>query len=125
MAKHLMIVFSNAVPGREDEFHDWYSNRHIRDVVDKLDGFATAQRFELSDTQIEGEQMPPQRYMAIYEVDDDQLAEAQRAIAYQREEREQALSEGREPLLDVSAAIAEHNSWFFTAITDQYRGGRG
>lgn len=125
MTTHLMIVFSNAVPGREDEFHDWYSNRHMRDVVDKLDGFVTAQRFELSDSQIEGEQMPPQRYIAIYEVDDDQLAEAQRAIAYQREEREQALAEGREPLLDVSAAIAEHNSWFFTAITDRYGGERG
>lgn len=125
MTTHLMIVFSDAVPGREDEFHDWYSNRHMRDVVDKLDGFATAQRFELSDSQIEGEQMPPQRYIAIYEVDDDQLAEAQRAIAYQREEREQALAEGREPLLDVSAAIAEHNSWFFTAITDRYGGERG
>lgn len=122
MAKHMMIVVSNAVPGKEEEFHDWYSNRHIHDVVDKLDGFVAAQRFELSATQVDGEDPPNQRFLAVYEVDDDQLAQAQQAIAWQREEREQALSEGRDPLLDVSPAIAEHHSWFFTALTEQYRG---
>ena len=37
MADHLMVVLSNAKPEIEDQFKDWYSNVHIRELVDRLD----------------------------------------------------------------------------------------
>ena len=47
MASHLMVVLSNAKPGQEDEFNRWYSQVHVLDTINKLDGFLSAQRFEL------------------------------------------------------------------------------
>ncbi len=47
MPQHVMLVLSNAKDGREAEFNDWY-DAHMRDTIDKLDGFAAAQRFELA-----------------------------------------------------------------------------
>ena len=44
MAKYLLISLSNAVEGKEDEFNDWYTNRHMLDLL-AVDGFVAAQRF--------------------------------------------------------------------------------
>jgi hypothetical protein len=60
------VVHSNPVPGREDEYNDWYSNRHLADVV-AVPGFVSAQRFCLTDGDEEGR--PSQKYMAIYTMD--------------------------------------------------------
>ncbi|MDT0509742.1 DUF4286 family protein [Novosphingobium sp. MMS21-SN21R] len=62
------VVHSNPVAGREDEYNDWYSNRHLADVV-AVPGFVSAQRFCLTDSDAEG--APPQKYMAIYTMDTD------------------------------------------------------
>jgi hypothetical protein len=75
MAKHLMLVLSNARDGREDEFGRWY-DQHMRDTIDKLDGFTCAQRFELAD--LPGAPEPPYRYLALYEVEDDRLVPSRR-----------------------------------------------
>jgi hypothetical protein len=32
MSKHLMIVYSNAKPGRDAEYMDWYKNVHIGEI---------------------------------------------------------------------------------------------
>jgi hypothetical protein len=116
---HLMVVMSNAVPGREDEFNDWYTNEHVVDAVEKLPGFVAAQRYELSPTQFEPTQY---RYLAIYRIPGDRLEEAQSSILFQRAERPVAISEGRRPLLTVSDAMDEpHLCWYFSPITDEMR----
>ncbi len=33
MPHYAYVVHSNPVAGREDEYNDWYSNRHLADVV--------------------------------------------------------------------------------------------
>lgn len=76
MGKYKLVVLSNAVPGREDEYNEWYSNRHLDDVV-AIPGFASAVRlkhltpvsgvFELS-------------YMALYDIDADEPAAALAAL---------------------------------------------
>ena len=38
VAKHLLIVMSNANEGQDDEFNDWYTNTHLGDII-ALDGF--------------------------------------------------------------------------------------
>jgi hypothetical protein len=61
MGHYQLLVFSNPVEGREQEYNDWYTNRHIHDIV-KLPGFVSAQRFE-----VKGE--APHRYLAIYDME--------------------------------------------------------
>lgn len=121
MADHLMVVLSNARPGLEDEFNDWYTNVHIVEVVDRLDGFEAAQRFELSDGQVE--EGAPYRYLALYWIPEDKLADAQEAIRHQRRERAEALAAGREPLISKADVFDGHNhTWFYSKISERYTG---
>lgn len=65
------MVLTNAVDGRDDEFNDWYSNRHIPDVL-AIPGIVSASRYELAGTQ---RMTPPwpYRYLAIYDIETDDL----------------------------------------------------
>jgi hypothetical protein len=115
MDDSLMIVLNNAKPGREDDFNDWYTNEHIVDVVEKLDGFLTAQRFKLVESQLEPTEM---EYSAVYRIAPGQVDEAQAAVLMQRAERPEAIAAGRRPLLTVSDSLgAPHHSWFYEPIT--------
>ncbi|UMG91261.1 DUF4286 family protein [Nocardioides sp. TF02-7] len=122
MPAHVMIVLSNTRPESEDEFNDWYTNVHVLDVVNKLDGFRTAQRFRLADGQVEDG--ADYKYLAIYTIAEGKLAEAQAAIKFQRKERAEALEAGREPWIEARTDLfdGKHRSWFFTAITDEVSG---
>ncbi|MGE3775250.1 MAG: hypothetical protein AB7I32_20170 [Gammaproteobacteria bacterium] len=64
-------MLTNAMPGREREFNEWYTNVHLREVLD-IPGFVAARRFELSPAQMGGR--GPQRYLAIYEIEGDPAA---------------------------------------------------
>lgn len=46
MRRFKMLVFSQPFPGREDEFNEWYTGRHLGDIC-ALPGFTSAQRFAL------------------------------------------------------------------------------
>jgi hypothetical protein len=76
MAHYKLIVFSDAAPGRDDDYNDWYNNQHLQDVV-AVPGFVSAQRFKLNTPMI-GEFAT--RYMAIYEIDADDVQTAMAAI---------------------------------------------
>jgi hypothetical protein len=77
MGRYKLVVLSNAVPGREDEYNDWYSNEHLGDVV-SIPGFAAAQRFT-QHSLVTGEL--PQKYLAIYEMDAESPQEAIAALS--------------------------------------------
>jgi hypothetical protein len=94
MPKGFMFVMSNPVPGKEDEFNDWYEN-HLPEVV-QVPGIAAAQRFEAVPNM--GGQLPPQRYIAVYELDTD---DPQEALANLRQARD-ALSSDMTPAFDLS-----------------------
>ena len=103
VAKHLMVVLSNAKPGQEDEFNRWYSQVHVLDTINKLDGFLSAQRFEQPTLP---EAPPcPYRYLAIYEIEEDQLDTAYAQFRWQRQERAEALAAGRDPVVPVSDTL--------------------
>lgn len=72
VARYLLIVLTNPVEEREDEFNEWYSGRHLNDVLD-LPGVAAAQRYRLTALQ-RAMTSSPYRYLAIYEVETDDLA---------------------------------------------------
>lgn len=71
MPKHILLAMTNPVEGQEDEFNDWYTNRHLHDVV-KAPGIVAAQRFALDDQQRYGPPYPF-KYLAIYEIDSDDV----------------------------------------------------
>ncbi len=69
--QYRMFAFTNAKPGQDDAFNDWYTNTHLADVL-KLPGVTSAQRFRLSDVQYRPGSGSHQ-YMAVYEIDIDDI----------------------------------------------------
>lgn len=67
MRRFKMLVFSQPHPGRETEFDDWYTSRHLDDIC-ALPGFAAAQRFRLHSVSM-GTAL--NRHLAIYDVETD------------------------------------------------------
>ena len=113
MAKHLSVVLSNAVEGKDDEFNEWYTNTHIGDIIG-LEGFTAAQRYRLSDRQVGEDGDEPYRYLAIYEVDGDDLDRAA-----------DSLGKGVDSGMVISEALDRDRTvaWLFSAITERMEAG--
>ncbi|MGK2908252.1 MAG: hypothetical protein ACSLE1_00365 [Sphingobium sp.] len=69
----LLIVLSNPNDGRHEDFNDWYSNVHVRDVM-RLPGSSAVQRLRLTPEQVrDGADVVADRafeYLAVYECHD-------------------------------------------------------
>jgi hypothetical protein len=103
-----LIVLTNAVEGQVEEFNDWYSGRHLDDVL-AVKGFRAAQRFEFTPGKLGKD--APFRYLAIYEVEADTVEEAERALfAAASDENQMPISE---------AMARERATWWFTPVTDR------
>jgi hypothetical protein len=116
----LLLVFSNPVDGREDEYNDWYTNKHLDEIL-AIKGFVRAQRFRLAPALMTADApAAPYRYLAIYEVADGALERADSALyALARTERAEALAAGRTPRLVMSQAMdGDLRTWWFTSITE-------
>lgn len=72
MKKHTFVVLTNATDERHDEFNTWYNERHIPDVL-AVPGFVAAQRFRLAGAQPGGRTDAPWKYLALYEIETDDL----------------------------------------------------
>jgi hypothetical protein len=81
--KHVLVVMSNPVDGREDEYNEWYTNTHLPEVL-AIPGFTAAQRFKLSKSQRPGSTPSQWQYAAIYEMESDDPAETMAEIGRQR-----------------------------------------
>ena len=68
MARYVQVVTTQAHPGAEQQFNDWYDTVHIPEVL-RLDGVMAAQRFVIANP----EQGDIPRYLAIYELETDDL----------------------------------------------------
>lgn len=71
MKKCVLVVFSNPLAGKEEEYNEWYNQQHLADVL-KVPGFVSAQRFKLAEAN--GDAV--WRYLAIYEFEADDPAGA-------------------------------------------------
>ena len=69
--KYKMVVFTNAVEGKDKEFNDWYQNTHLKQIV-SIKSFVQAQRFRFNTSIIPGS-ADPARYMAIYDIETDDI----------------------------------------------------
>lgn len=63
MGHYKLLVLSDPLDERHDEYNDWYDRVHLPDVL-KVDGIVAAQRFRLKG----GGRW---RYCAIYEIESD------------------------------------------------------
>jgi hypothetical protein len=111
MGKHILVVMSNATSEeREEEFNDWYTNQHLHDVV-KVPGYKAAIRYEASAAQL-AEGKPPWKYLAIYEVETDDVAKAAAGLS------SAAADSDKMPLSDTLDQAGVY-AYFFTPITDR------
>jgi hypothetical protein len=109
MNKYHLVVFSNPIENKEDEYNEWYSKTHLHDVL-KIRGFVAAQRFKLSDEQLPGDPSS-YRYMAIYKIETDDLEATLKELVQAQEKGNMVVSSA----LDIENVA----SWIFTPITEQ------
>jgi hypothetical protein len=74
MSRGIVVVRSRPVsPEREDEFNAWYGGVHLRELL-AVPGFVSARRYR----RVSGAEAP--EYLAVYEVDADDLAAPMREL---------------------------------------------
>lgn len=102
MAKFVFVVFTEPVEGQEDEYNEWYSEVHVPDVL-KLDGITAARRFKLAAMNPPQEGHPP--YLALYEIETDDVSQIPDAIR-------RAVREGRMPLSAALDQSKNHTAYY-------------
>jgi hypothetical protein len=82
VARHILIVFTEAHEGREGDFNSWYDDIHLSDVL-SVDGYVSAQRYVMAEEQAKGfkADSAPGRYLAIYEIEAENLTDAHDKLA--------------------------------------------
>ncbi|MFF1688001.1 MULTISPECIES: hypothetical protein [unclassified Streptomyces] len=95
MPRYTYVVLTNPIEGKEAEFNDWYTNTHVHDAL-KVPGFVSAQRFRLAPEQ-RGEAPFPWGYLAIYELEIDDLQKSIDALAARYNTPDMVISEGLHP----------------------------
>ena len=97
MPKGIMLVQSYPAPADEAEFNDWYSNTHIPQVC-AVPGITGARRYKLT-----GTDPNEPAYLAIYEIDADDLTapvkEIQARSASGEIEMSEVLRRGKPPVV--------------------------
>jgi hypothetical protein len=110
MAKYTFVVLTNPTPGKDAEYNRWYNEQHIPDVL-QAQGFVCAQRFRLADTQMAGDNNKPYKYLALYEIETDDLQASLNDLASRRDTPEMIMSDAID-LKNVGAFI-------FTPVTEK------
>jgi len=67
MAKCKLVALTTPLPGKEAEFHDWYQNTHLGQVL-SIPGFQGAQRFKLVAKLMGAD---TNQFLAIYDAEAD------------------------------------------------------
>jgi hypothetical protein len=110
MAKYTFVVLTNPTPGKESEYNRWYNEQHIPDVL-QARGFVCAQRFRLADTQMGGDTNKSHKYLALYEIETDDLKGALDDLASRRDTPDMVLSDA----IDLKGASAS----IFTPVAEK------
>ncbi len=73
MGNYRFVVLTNPTEGKEDEFNEWYNETHLKDVL-QVPGVISGQRFKVHRPSLSPNQDPSHDYLAIYEVETDDIA---------------------------------------------------
>jgi hypothetical protein len=77
MARFLLMVFSSPKPGQEQDYHSWYQNQHLADVV-ALDGFVGGSRY--APVKMTGVDSGKQ-FLAVYDIEAEDHEAAMQILA--------------------------------------------
>src|SRR5439155_10429651 len=110
MAKYTFVVLTNPTPGKDAEYNRWYNEQHIPDVL-QARGFVCAQRFRLADTQMGGDTNKPYKYLALYEIETDNLQGALDDLASRRNTPDMVMTDA----IDLKGAA----SFIFTPVAEK------
>ncbi|TDW68328.1 hypothetical protein EDF57_101206 [Novosphingobium sp. PhB55] len=67
MPKYKLIALTTPKAGREEDYHHWYDNNHLPELVNTF-GMTGAQRYELVARLVGNDSNP---YLAIYDIETD------------------------------------------------------
>jgi hypothetical protein len=70
VSRYLMMVMTDPKPGRDDEYNHWYDEQHLDDLC-AINGILSAVRYEIANTS--EPQYPTHRWLALYEVETDDI----------------------------------------------------
>lgn len=68
MSQHTTTHLHNVPAGREADYADWFDGKHQQDL-ERLRGFRSAERYEVTPEQIMPDIAQPWRYMSVYDFD--------------------------------------------------------
>jgi hypothetical protein len=94
LARYVLVVYTNPVQGREDEYNAWYDGRHLDDLRN-VPGVVAARRFDLFPQQL-AEQPQSHKYLALYELEIDNIQDFFDAMR----------DRGNTELMPISSALA-------------------
>jgi hypothetical protein len=117
--RHLYLALTNAAEGRDDDFNRWYDTYHLPEVVGNVPGFVSGRRFALDPLQRTGVgagEPAGWRYLAVYEVESDDLAETFAGLTRHRESVGFTEHDG--------ALDPEHVAWLYTPCGPAATAGR-
>ncbi|NGP09492.1 hypothetical protein G6038_29310 [Rhodococcus sp. 14C212] len=80
--KHVWVVQTECVPGREEEFNKWYDEQHVPDVL-AVPGIKSVQRYQLAPPD---ENPVSNRWLAIWQLEGD-IDEIRATLATGRDRR--------------------------------------
>jgi hypothetical protein len=108
MARHVIVVMTNAWRERHEEYNAWYDAVHIPDIL-KIPGVVAAQRFEAGPPLLSSVDGSPYRYLSLYELDTDDLPGTLREL------------EAAMPGMEITKAIdiKDVTAYAFTARTER------
>jgi hypothetical protein len=80
--RYVFLAFTNpTTAAQEPEFNKWYDEQHLADVIN-VPGFTGARRFRLASTQFQfNTQQQEHRYLAMYEIETDDIARVMEDLA--------------------------------------------
>ncbi len=109
MANYTFVVLTNPVPGKEAEYNEWYNKQHLPDVLN-IPGMVCAQRFRLAEDQ-PGVEQKTHKYLALYEIETNDLPGVFKELAARRGTSELVMSES----IDLKNA----NTGVFTPVAEK------
>ena len=65
MAKFLLVIPSSALPGRDQQYNDWYDNEHLADVL-KISGIVSGRRYNALP---QSPAPAPAKHLSIFEIE--------------------------------------------------------
>jgi hypothetical protein len=116
--RHLYLALTNAAEGRDDDFNAWYDTYHLPEVTRHVPGFVAGRRFVLDPLQRSGVgvgEPAPWKYLAVYDVESDDLAETFAALSRHSSEVGFTGHNG--------ALAPEHVAWLYSPAGPAVTGG--